>query len=192
VTQIESPAGANSAGISNAHTGRSPVSRAPTSTTPRHALGASLEAVEGALIKRGLRGEGVWAGDGSAVSAMRHGGLSDQCHQCATAAGCPCGRPEAGPVLISPGQAGLFSTTVSLRNGTPDGTQSNKCVHSRRHSAFSKLSPDRPHRTGRTERAPSASAGLLGCVSACVAAGLDLESVKKKKTKSGFSRLFPG
>jgi hypothetical protein len=32
---------------------------------------------------------------------------------------------------------------------------------------------DRPHRTGRTERAPSA--GLLGCVCACVAAGLDLE-----------------
>jgi hypothetical protein len=32
---------------------------------------------------------------------------------------------------------------------------------------------DRPHRIGRTERAPSA--GLPGCVCACVAAGLNLE-----------------
>jgi hypothetical protein len=38
---------------------------------------------------------------------------------------------------------------------------------------------DRPHRTGRTERAPPAD--LLGCVSACVAAGLNLASEKKKE-----------
>jgi hypothetical protein len=41
---------------------------------------------------------------------------------------------------------------------------------------------DRPHRTGRTERAPSAD--VLGCVSACVAAGLNLG--KKKKDDAPF------
>jgi hypothetical protein len=40
---------------------------------------------------------------------------------------------------------------------------------------------DRPHRIGRTERAPSA--GLLGCVSACVAAGLNLASEGKKRRR---------
>jgi hypothetical protein len=38
---------------------------------------------------------------------------------------------------------------------------------------------DRPHRIGRTERAPSADP--LGCLSACVAAGLNLESEKNRK-----------
>jgi hypothetical protein len=40
--------------------------------------------------------------------------------------------------------------------------------------------PDRPHRVGRTERAPSA--GVLGCVSACVA-GLNLDWRKKEKNQ---------
>jgi hypothetical protein len=39
----------------------------------------------------------------------------------------------------------------------------------------------RPHRIRRTERAPSAD--LLGCVSACVAAGLRLESERKNPKK---------
>jgi hypothetical protein len=49
---------------------------------------------------------------------------------------------------------------------------------------------DRPHRTGKTERAPSA--GLLGCVCACVAAGLNLGRRKKRPLRNYFFRSPPG
>jgi hypothetical protein len=39
---------------------------------------------------------------------------------------------------------------------------------------------DRPHRIGRTERAPSAD--VLGCVSACAVRGLNLAPEEKKSS----------
>jgi hypothetical protein len=75
-----------------------------------------------------------------------------------------------------------LTTPCIVRNG-PKPPQAKKGEALPKKKKGEEHESDRPHRVGRTGRAPSSD--LLGCVSACVAAGLDLASEGGKKRRGG-------